>query len=357
MSRRVIALAGNPNVGKSTVFNGLTGLHQHTGNWPGKTVEVASGEFTTAAGTWTLVDIPGTYSIFTHSAEEEVARDFLCGGEADGVIVVCDATCLERNLALVLQVVELDPARPVVVCVNLMDEAKRRGIEIDLDGLSEALALPVVGITARKKADLRRLTAALDAAFAGSAPAVSRPRCPDEIHASPEALIARAETIARAVVRAPAHRASRLDRIFTGRWTAYPVMLVLLAMIFWLTIEGANYPSAWLSTAFGWVEVQLSTQLTALGAPEWLRSALVEGIWRTLGWVVSVMLPPMAIFFPLFTLLEDAGFLPRIAYNLDRPFRTCRACGKQALCMCMRKFGIPVGNTTQTLLQLVCQQR
>ncbi len=329
---RVIALAGNPNVGKSTVFNGLTGMHQHTGNWPGKTVEIASGEFTTAAGRWTLVDIPGTYSLLAHSPEEEVAREFLCGGEADGVIVVCDATCLERNLALVLQVVALDPARPVVVCVNLMDEAARRGIEIDLAGLSEALALPVVGITARRKADLRRLTAALDAAFAAPPPT-----CADRADEAvePEALIARAEAIARSVVRAPAHRVSRLDRILTGRWTAYPVMLILLALIFWLTIEGANYPSAWLSAGFGWAEAKLSALFAALNAPDWLHGALVEGVWRTLGWVVSVMLPPMAIFFPLFTLLEDAGFLPRVAYNLDRSFRACRACGKQALCMCM----------------------
>lgn len=340
MSGRVIALAGNPNVGKSTVFNGLTGLHQHTGNWPGKTVEVASGEFETASGRWTLVDIPGTYSLLAHSAEEEVARDFLCGGEADGVIVVCDATCLERNLALVLQVVELDPTRPVVVCVNLMDEAKRRGIDIDFAALRDALGLPVVGITARRKADLRRLTDALEAAFAAPRPADCPPRRLSAPESDAVSLMTRAESIARAAIRAPARTISRLDRLLTGRVTAYPVMLALLALTFWLTIEGANYPSAWLSDALFWVEARLSDLFAALHAPDWLHGALIEGVWRTLAWVVSVMLPPMAIFFPLFTLLEDAGYLPRVAYNLDRPFRACRACGKQALCMCMGKFGV-----------------
>ncbi|MBQ2698148.1 MAG: ferrous iron transporter B, partial [Clostridia bacterium] len=329
MSGRIIALAGNPNVGKSTVFNGLTGLHQHTGNWPGKTVEVASGHFTTASGDWTLVDIPGTYSLFARSAEEEVARDFLCGGEADGVIVVCDATCLERSLALVLQVAALEPVRPVVVCVNLMDEARRRGFKIDIDALSAALGLPVVGISARKKADLRRLTDALDAAF--SAPPLPR----ETGDPDPEATIRRAEAIARSAVCAPAPTLSRLDRILTGRLTALPVMLVLLALVFWLTIEGANYPSAWLAAGFSWAEGRLAALFDLLRAPAWLSGALVEGVWRTLGWVVSVMLPPMAIFFPLFTLLEDMGYLPRVAYNLDRPFHACRACGKQALCMCM----------------------
>ena len=120
-----------------------------------------------------------------------------------------------------------------------------------------------------------------------------------------------------------------------GRRTAYPIMLVLLFFILWLTVEGANYPSAWLGALFGRAESGLLGLMEAWGAPAWLTGVLVEGVWRTLGRVVSVMLPPMLIFFPLFTLMEDAGYLPRIAYNLDRPFRACRACGKQALCMCM----------------------
>lgn len=406
---RVVALAGNPNVGKSTVFNGLTGLRQHTGNWPGKTVASAAGRCRTSrrqTGSYILVDIPGTYSLLAHSAEEEVARDYLCFGGADGVVIVCDATCLERNLGLVLQVIEIAPRRPTVVCVNLMDEARRKGITLDLAALEAQLGVPVVGMTARKKRELARLPAALDAVFADSqrppAPTVRYPApieaaldiltpalaacadgtpsprwlalrllCGDALpdsclHAEPPiaaalaqakhaltaagidekaltdllvaTLVTRAEAISQAAVRtaqpySPLDR--RLDRILTSRATGYPVMLALLALIFWLTIEGANYPSAWLSAGFAWIEARLTALFAALHAPAWLHGALVEGVWRTLGWVVSVMLPPMAIFFPLFTLLEDAGYLPRIAYNLDRPFRACHACGKQALCMCM----------------------
>lgn len=364
---RTVALAGNPNVGKSTVFNGLTGLRQHTGNWPGKTVETATGQFQTPGGCYILVDLPGTYSLLAHSAEEEVARDYLCSNAADAVIVVCDATCLERNLNLVLQIIELAPDRPMLVCLNLMDEAARKGIALSPEALSRALGLPVVGLSARRPRELARLTAALDALIAPPA-APTLPRYPDDIEAAiaaemaaascprrqalltlshdpaytdriAAALIAQAESIAHAACAAPgcgyAPADRRIDRIVTGRFTAYPVMLVLLAGILWLTVQGANYPSAWLSSLFGVLEELLSRGLSAIGAPAWLRSLLGEGILRTLGQVVSVMLPPMAIFFPLFTLLEDAGFLPRIAYNLDRPFCACRACGKQALTMCM----------------------
>ena len=152
---RIIALAGNPNVGKSTVFNSLTGLNQHTGNWPGKTVASARGVCRYNGRNYVLVDIPGTYSLMPHSAEEEVARDFICFGRPDAVIVVCDATCLERNLNLVLQTIEI--TQNVVVCVNLMDEAKRKKIHIDLETLSKRLGVPVIGTVARKKRSLDRL--------------------------------------------------------------------------------------------------------------------------------------------------------------------------------------------------------
>ena len=118
---QVVALAGNPNVGKSTVFNSLTGMNQHTGNWPGKTVASAQGYCVTKRQSYVMVDIPGTYSLMAHSAEEEVARNFICFGAPDAVVVVCDATCLERNLNLVLQTLEISDR--VVVCVNLRDEA------------------------------------------------------------------------------------------------------------------------------------------------------------------------------------------------------------------------------------------
>lgn len=405
----VIALAGNPNVGKSTVFNGLTGLHQHTGNWPGKTVTNAVGRCRFEKQGYILVDLPGTYSLMAHSAEEEVARDFICFGEADAVVVVCDATCLERNLNLVMQAIET--GKRVIVCVNLLDEAKRKDIELDLPLLSERLGVPVVGIVARQKKDLKKLLAAFEnpphvqqkASCLPTYPvaiesAVNRltpllgeghlnnrfialklleqdatltadisrymgkdllrdkaiqdalqqalldlkeaglttDKMKDQVVAS---IVKTAEQLCRGVVK---HRQTkydatdrRIDRILTGRRFGYPLMLALLAVVFWLTITGANIPSQWLSDALFWFQDQLSSLFYVLGAPDWLHDAVVLGAYRVLAWVVSVMLPPMAIFFPLFTLLEDVGYLPRIAYNLDHVFLRCRACGKQALTMSM----------------------
>ncbi len=405
---KVIALAGNPNVGKSTVFNGLTGMHQHTGNWPGKTVSNAQGYYETEAQRYILVDIPGTYSLMAHSAEEEVARDFICFGEPDAVIVVCDATCLERNLNLVLQTMEI--ADKVIVCVNLMDEAKRHNIHIDTKQLSKQLGIPVVGITARDKSDLQKLMQIaenilgdkpinftveyppkIEESIATIVPSLYE-RCGkrrsrwlalklleddtqlhseivtyygEELFNSSDlqqrintaksllkkadidtetlkdqvvsTLVGKAEDICKSVVSYGAYTAKdhELDRLLTSRATGYPIMIVLLAVVFWITITGANYPSQLLSDGLFWVQDSLTDLFNALNAPAWLHGALVLGVYRVLAWVVSVMLPPMAIFFPLFTLLEDAGYLPRIAYNLDKPFQKCCACGKQALTMCM----------------------
>lgn len=411
---RVVALAGNPNVGKSTVFNGLTGMNQHTGNWPGKTVTNAQGCCSTKSHAYVMVDIPGTYSLMAHSAEEEVARNFICFGDPDAVVVVCDVTCLERNLNLVLQTIEISPR--VVVCVNLMDEAKRKNIKINLELLSTRLGVPVVGTTARKKKSLRILMDSLDQVCSG--PAQRAPfavRYADAIEASiaqleplvkekcggklnsrwlslklldqdeslireinaylgerflqdntlqnaiaqaktilmdrgienedqlkdltVSALVQSAETICQGAItyedRQYAAADRKLDKILTSKLTGYPVMIALLALVFWLTITGANYPSQLLSNGLFWIQDRLTEFFAYIHAPAWLHGVLVLGVYRVLAWVVSVMLPPMAIFFPLFTLLEDAGYLPRIAYNLDKPFKRCCACGKQALCMCM----------------------
>lgn len=339
---KVIALAGNPNVGKSTVFNGLTGLKQHTGNWPGKTVSSARGFCRTRKHNLELVDIPGTYSLMAHSREEEVARDFLESGEADAAIVVCDATCLERNLNLALQIMEICPK--VVLCVNLMDEAEKRGIEIDIPLISERLGIPVVGITARKKSTLKALTDAVDnlldtekcqCCTVSSDPAGTKQEREDR---KVTELVKTAEKICDGAVsygKVHDKRDRRLDRIFTGRVWAYPVMLLMLALILWITIVGANYPSELLSAGFAKLQVKLTALFNASGAPVWLHDMLIQGVYRVLAWVVSVMLPPMAIFFPLFTILEDAGYLPRIAYNMDKAFKCCGACGKQALTTCM----------------------
>ena len=410
---KIIAIAGNPNVGKSTLFNNLTGMNQHTGNWPGKTVTNAQGYCKTREHSYVLVDIPGTYSLMAHSTEEEVARNFICFGGSDGIVVVCDATCLERNLNLVLQTMEISDR--VLVCVNLMDEAARKNITIDLKGLSEKLGVPVAGTIARKKQSLDQLMKQLDGlvegtqtaspyqveyspiieqAIAMAEPAVKgrvegkvnsrwltlklldsdpslmkelREYLDEDILEVPEislalsqarehlakygitneilkdrivaALVASAEKICRDTVQF--HKTGynegdrKLDKILTSRFTGYPVMIGMLAVVFWLTITGANYPSQMLADALFRHQDQLTKAFLAVGAPPWLHGLLILGVYRVLAWVVSVMLPPMAIFFPLFTLLEDSGYLPRIAYNLDKPFKSCHACGKQALTMCM----------------------
>lgn len=331
---KTIALAGNPNVGKSTVFNYLTGMRQHTGNWPGKTVELARGSYTYNGTEYTLVDLPGTYSLAARSAEEEVARDFLLSGEAQAAVVVCDATCLERNLNLVLQTLEL--TERVVVCVNLMDEAEKKGISIDVEELSALLGVPVVATAAGKGRGMEKLTAAIARVAEGEdcAPP-GRFSEADTV----EEKIRLAQRLAAAVTcclrEDYARRDRRLDRLFTSRATGIPVMLLLLTGILWITIEGANLPSELLSRLFFWGQERLTDLFAALGAPDWLHGALVLGIYRVLAWVVSVMLPPMAIFFPLFTLLEDFGYLPRVAFVLDHAFQKAHACGKQALTMCM----------------------
>ena len=410
---KIIAIAGNPNVGKSTLFNNLTGMNQHTGNWPGKTVTNAQGYCKTREHSYVLVDIPGTYSLMAHSTEEEVARNFICFGGSDGVVVVCDATCLERNLNLVLQTMEISDR--VLVCVNLMDEAARKNITIDLKGLSEKLGVPVAGTIARKKQSLDQLMNQLDGleegtqtaspyqveyspiieqAIAMAEPAVKgrvegkvnsrwltlklldsdpslmkelREYLDEDILEVPEislalsqarehlakygitneilkdrivaALVASAEKICRDTVQFHKNGYNegdrKLDKILTSRFTGYPVMIGMLAVVFWLTITGANYPSQMLADALFRLQDQLTKAFMAVGAPPWLHGLLILGVYRVLAWVVSVMLPPMAIFFPLFTLLEDSGYLPRIAYNLDKPFKSCHACGKQALTMCM----------------------
>ena len=390
---RVLALAGNPNVGKSTLFNALTGLHQHTGNWPGKTVSLCEGVWRGGEADCRLIDLPGAYSLHARSAEETVTRDFLLSGEARAVIVVCDAACLKRNLFLALQVAEAVPR--TVVCVNLLDEARRRQVAVDLERLSREMGLPVAGTSARSKTGIGALMEialraehprlrvaydeAIERALEGLIPVLSgllpegvdarwaglrllsddretlaalnldallgleQVRAAQEIAGQAESVRARvtqtlherarrlAEACTRREAREPA--AYRADRLLTGRGLGIPAMLALLGLVLLTTIVLANAPSQWLSALFARLGGQIDRALAP--APGWLHAMLYQGVYRVLSWVVSVMLPPMALFFPLFTLLEDVGYLPRAAFNMDRCFQGCRACGKQCLTMMM----------------------
>lgn len=327
-----VAIAGNPNVGKSTIFNGLTGLNQHTGNWTGKTVENAAGICIHNNQKFLLVDIPGTYSLMADSEEEKIARDYIDSNKANATVVIVDATLLERNLNLVFQIMNL--TNNVIVCVNLLDEAKKKGISVDLNKLSKLLGVPVVGTIARKKKTLNNLINTI----ADVCNKEIEPK-PIKIDADIDKIFERAHEIVAEVVTLKNEnyneRDKKIDRILTSKKFGIPIMILFFCLIFWITIVGANYPSELLSSLFANIEPPLKNFFTYIHTPTWLLSLLFDGVYKTVTWIVSVMLPPMAIFFPLFTLLEDLGYLPRIAFNLDKCFKKCCSSGKQALTMCM----------------------
>lgn len=338
MADAELVLAGNPNVGKSTVFNCLTGMHQHTGNWAGKTVASAQGRWKTREFTVNLIDVPGCYSLEATSAEEEVARDCICSPKYGGIIIVCDGTCIERNLILVLQI--LKHRSDIILCVNLMDQVRRRGLSIDSRRLSEILGITVITTESAKKKEMKKKIEAAVAELLTqdrSSLVKAREYIP-ELTYNPEQTAKTAESIARAVLCNDREREDisiRVDRILTNPIAAFPLMALLLFLVFWITVKGANYPSELLGNVLFSLEKPLYDALLAAGAGEQACEMLASGVYRVLAWVVSVMLPPMAIFFPLFTLLEDWGLLPRIAFNMDKCFASCNACGKQALTMCM----------------------
>ena len=426
-----VALAGNPNVGKSTIFNSLTGMHQHTGNWTGKTVANASGKSIIKDKEFTFVDIPGTYSIMSNSEEEEIARDYICFGNPDVTVIVVDSTCIERNLNLVFQIMEITDN--IIVCVNLLDEAKKKKIKINLKKLEQLLGVPVVGTTARDKRTLEKLkdiiykvctgeiipspnevqyskkieeninlleeklsevyeqnteTEYRSATIVVENGKISRKlykwislklidgeekilnsikkhlsidfenenikNCLSEVKQQllnddittnnfKDKVVAdimkKAEDVSKEVCtfenKDYSARDRKIDKILTSKKFGIPIMILFLGLIFWITIVGANYPSQALFSLFNWIQEKLVIFAEYVHLPEWFSNMLINGVYQTLTWIIAVMLPPMAIFFPLFTILEDLGYLPRIAFNMDGFFKKACCSGKQMITMCM----------------------
>ncbi len=340
-----IMLAGNPNVGKSTVFNALTGLKQHTGNWTGKTVESAFGTSKIKDKRFKTVDLPGSYSMLSFSKEEDVTRNFLENGNADCVIIVIDSNVIERNLSFALQVLSLQ--QKAVLCLNLCDEAEKNGVCINKDELSLRLGIPVVCTCANKNRGIKELKNTIYDVCTEKIKCHRISRYYENIDVTDsekhiensKILTELSKEICSQCVKEFSNdlntKTQKIDRILTSKATGIPIMLLLFGLLFWITAVGANYPSEWLSRLFEIIKDELYNLFDLLSVPAFISGLLIDGVYTTLTWVVSVMLPPMAIFFPLFSIIEDSGYLPRIAFNLDKFFSKFGAHGKQSLTMAM----------------------
>lgn len=339
-----LALIGNPNVGKSTIFNTLTKKKVHTGNWPGKTVGNNIGKYNYKGNEYIIYDLPGTYSLVSHSKEEDIAKEFIESSNYDIAIIVCDATCLERNLNLVLQTLEITDN--VIIVVNLMDEAKKKKIDIDLNKLSSILKVPVVGTCAKNNIGIKKLLDIIESFKKKDKKKITKK--------SIERINYESSNITKKIITFNDidynKKVRKIDKILTNKITGIPIMIIGLLIIFWITISLSNYPSDLLYHLFNSLGNYLFKTLNRLNVNPIVTSILLNGIYKTTTWIISVMLPPMCIFFPLFAVLEDYGILPRIAFNLDKLFKKCNSCGKQALTMCMGFGCNAVGVTSARII-------
>jgi len=389
-----VALIGTPNVGKSTIYNALTKNHEHTGNWAGKTVKYTCGQCSYQDTLYTFYDLPGTYSLISKSKEETVATDFICFDSFDVAVVVCDATSLNKGISLALQTKEI--CKKVVVCINLIDEALKKGMEIDYQLLSKNIDCPVVKTSARDNVGLNNLLYAIKIVeekdylnldygilnkeidllikdinidsinpkwvilrylennkhyinkFNSLGVNIEQNKLKNihdnlkNVDVSLEIVVNISKKVKNVLKDVVLYKNNnydkklrKIDKILTSKLFGIPIMLLMLFLIFYITIVGANYPSGLLFNFFSSLEDNLFNFFQFIHLPNQITDLLINGVYKTLYWVVSVMMPPMLIFFPLFTFLEDLGVLPRIAFNMDRAFMKCRACGKQSLTMCM----------------------
>ncbi len=402
-SRSIVCLVGKPNTGKSSIFNSLTGMHQHTGNWSGKTVVNAYGEYIHAGNEYGIIDLPGIYSILSYSQEEEVAREFICFGKYDVLVLVCDMTSLERNLNIFFQMLEIN--NRIIICLNLYDEAKKKDIHVDVDKMEKMLGVPIVITSTKENIGLDKLKDRINDVIKGKYTFKTLDTEYDDevennvseildkmddsinflnkrwialrlidsdisffefmykylnendidyienfksnfdsykVEENRERIIGsvykRCKKVKEKCVKELGDKYTRdrkIDDIVTSKKYGIPIMFILLGLVLFITISLSNVPSSLLSSMFNFLEGKLSIFIMNLGFPIWIHDMLVYGLFRVTGWVISVMLPPMAIFFPMFTFLEDLGYLPRVAFNMDHLFKKSGCHGKQCLTMCM----------------------